>query len=354
MGIIDFLIQREERRSRADAASNLARSIAPELVDLASNATDDFYRLLPTYMENTGRSQRQGEISSALGNLRSVDPLELALSGQFLNQQPQENNSFEMPAPPQQALGQVQGGGIDLFDTFRNLASIDPSLAKDAAKIRADEEDLKLKQSAEGRQLRAEEAGVKKRKDALDNVGRLIRLMNEENTNLYKNRGIVTKDQGALANFIADFGSEDPSLVAEGGTDGQNVVETLFSIIPPAGKVARRVNPTVGAARDNFRAFRNELATEIKNLKDIGARMMDSNVELKLTLAAKGDPTFTAESNYKVLNEAYKSIYGEELPHFKEKTKEAGGIRKDVVEKLKKQVPLEQRLELARQRGLIE
>lgn len=119
-----------------------------------------------------------------------------------------------------------------------------------------------------------------------ETVDTLIGGLRDEYNTLYSGGGITSKDQTGMANIPGAIGSSG------------------------IGQMAGRVFGTENqSARNTIAQSRPLLLQAIKKATGMSAKEMDSNVELKMYLAAATDPTLDYESNMKALQQL-ETLYG--------------------------------------------
>jgi len=121
-----------------------------------------------------------------------------------------------------------------------------------------------------------------------ETVNTLIGGLKDEYTKLLSNSGITSTAQPATSNIPAAIGSS--------------------GIGQMTGKLLGTENQS---ARNTIAQSRPLLLQAIKSATGMSAKQMDSNVELKMYLAAATDPTLDYETNIKALNQL-EALYGGE------------------------------------------
>lgn len=129
--------------------------------------------------------------------------------------------------------------------------------------------------------IKAQTVGIGKQ-----TVDTLISGLKDEYNKLYAGGGITSAEQPGMANLPGAIGS---SAVGQ-----------------MAGKLFGTENQS---ARNTIAQSRPLLLQAIKNATGMSAKQMDSNVELKMYLAAATDPTLDYESNMKALQQL-ENLYG--------------------------------------------
>jgi len=129
--------------------------------------------------------------------------------------------------------------------------------------------------------IKAQTVGIGKQ-----TVDTLIGGLKDEYNKLYAGGGITSAEQPGMANLPGAIGS---SAVGQ-----------------MAGKLFGTENQS---ARNTIAQSRPLLLQAIKNATGMSAKQMDSNVELKMYLAAATDPTLDYESNMKALQQL-ETLYG--------------------------------------------